>query len=130
MISGSCHCGAVRFELAAPPEEVTDCNCSICRRLGVLWAYYRPDQVTMIREPGATLAYVWSDKLLEFHTCRTCGCTTSWEPVDKARDRMAINARLIDPPLSGVPVMHFDGADTWKPVGRSVFPPEPFRSDE
>lgn len=34
MITASCHCGAVRLETEVPPEEVTECNCSICRRLG------------------------------------------------------------------------------------------------
>jgi hypothetical protein len=34
MIVGSCHCGAVRLEVDAPPDVVTDCACSICRRKG------------------------------------------------------------------------------------------------
>lgn len=40
MIRTSCHCGAVGFEIETAPTEVTECNCSICRRYGVLWAYY------------------------------------------------------------------------------------------
>jgi hypothetical protein len=115
MISASCHCGAVRMEIAEPPGHVTDCNCSICRRLGTLWAYYRPDQVRFIGARDATFSYVHGDKSLEFHHCRTCGCTTHWESVDKAyADRMAVNARLFDPAdLQGVRVRKFDGADTW-----------------
>lgn len=35
--SGSCHCGAVKFEIDAPEDvEVEDCNCSICNRTGFL----------------------------------------------------------------------------------------------
>ncbi|MCW9017038.1 MAG: hypothetical protein OQJ89_08750, partial [Kangiellaceae bacterium] len=34
---GSCHCGAVQFEIRAPDEiEVEDCNCSICSKAGFL----------------------------------------------------------------------------------------------
>ena len=44
-VSASCHCGSVRLEVDAPPSEVTECNCSLCRRYGVLWAYYPPHQV-------------------------------------------------------------------------------------
>src|SRR5688572_27281889 len=33
MIRASCHCGAVTIDLAARPERLTSCNCSICRRL-------------------------------------------------------------------------------------------------
>jgi len=43
MITGSCHCGAVHIAVAEAPASVKSCNCSICRRLGTLWAYYRPD---------------------------------------------------------------------------------------
>jgi len=29
---GSCHCGAVRFHVAAEVDEVTSCDCSLCSR--------------------------------------------------------------------------------------------------
>jgi hypothetical protein len=48
MIKASCHCGTVRLEIDAPLTEVTECNCSICRRYGVLWAYYTPDRVRVL----------------------------------------------------------------------------------
>ena len=34
MHQGSCHCGAVRLRLPSTPEVATDCNCSLCRRIG------------------------------------------------------------------------------------------------
>jgi hypothetical protein len=121
MITASCHCGAVRLEIAEAPTELTDCNCSICRRLGALWAYYHPDQVKI---SGATISYVWGDEDLEFHTCSKCGCTSHWGPTAKARaQRMGINARLLDPPLiGGLRVRLFDGAESWKTVGWSRHP--------
>jgi hypothetical protein len=110
-IEGSCHCGAVRYTVTSAPEVVTNCNCSICRRIGGLWAYYSPTQV---RIEGPTSFYKWGDKMLELHHCETCGCTTHWEPVDKSYDRMGLNARMMDPRiLAGARVRHFDGADTW-----------------
>jgi hypothetical protein len=112
MIAASCHCGAVRMEITDPPQQVTDCNCLICRRLGILWAYYRPGQVRLIRSPGATTAYVRGDRTLEFHHCKLCGCTTHWESTDKTNaNRMAVNARLFEAvDLDGIPVRKFDGA--------------------
>lgn len=113
MIEASCHCGAVRLEVARPPVSVTDCNCSICRRLGVLWAYYRPDEVRIMAAPGATRAYVWGDRCLEFHHCQSCGCTTHWASLDAAIDRMGVNARLLAPAnLAGAKVRELDGAGT------------------
>lgn len=85
------------MEIATAPDTVTDCACSICRRKGALWAYYSPKDVRLIPAEGATQIYMWGDRMIEFHTCKTCGCTTHWAPVDKTHDRMGVNARLMDP---------------------------------
>ena len=116
MIEASCHCGAVRIELAEPPRQLTSCNCSLCRRLGALWAYYHPDQVRIAKGAGTTVPYVQGDRTLEMHHCPTCGCTTHWAPLDRpAADRMGVNARLIRPAdIEGVRVRRLDGASTWK----------------
>src|SRR5277367_4368805 len=78
MIEVDCHCGAVRMEIDAAPQTVTDCNCSICRRLGTLWAYYSPAQVRLIPSSGATSIYMWDDRSIEFNSYNNCGCTTHW----------------------------------------------------
>jgi hypothetical protein len=115
LVEASCHCGAVRLEIDAAPTEVTDCNCSICRRYGVLWAYYSPSQVHRTESSGPTDIYVWGDRSLEFHRCAACGCVTHWAPVDGTRDRMGVNARLMPPDvLAHVRVRRLDGADSWR----------------
>jgi len=115
MIEGSCHCGAVTLEVAEAPTQVTSCNCSICRRLGTLWAYYAPAQVTIT---GATATYRWGDKSIDFHHCASCGCTTHWSPLPNRgnHDRMGINGRLLAPDvLAAARVRRLDGAsDDWK----------------
>lgn len=113
MIEATCHCGAVHVGVPRAPENVTECNCSICRRLGARWAYYSPSEVTMPR-PGSTQPYVWGDRMLAFHRCRACGVTTHWQSLNGDRDRMAINARLIDGlDWEPVTVRQFDGETTW-----------------
>jgi len=115
MIESTCHCGGVRLQIASAPEMVTDCNCSICRRYGVLWAYYSPKQVWISPQQGATDIYMWDDKAIEFHRCKVCGCVTHWAPVDKIHDRMGVNARLMDPSvLAAARVRRLDGAVTGK----------------
>ncbi len=112
VIEGTCHCGAVRIEMGRAPVEVTSCNCSICRRLGGLWAYDAPARV---RVTGVTDTYRWGDRTLDLHRCRTCGCTTHWTPTDAARDRVGVNARMFDPAvLAAARVRRLDGADTWR----------------
>jgi len=111
MITATCHCGKVSLEIETAPTEVTDCNCSICRRYGVLWAYYSPKQV---RVTGKTDIYQWGDKSLHFHRCPDCGCISHWSSVDSSRDRMGVNSRLMPPEVVATArVRHLDGADTW-----------------
>jgi len=109
MIHASCHCGAVTLEIDDAPREVTDCNCSICRRYGVLWAYYAPRQVRV--GGAATDVYSWDDRAIEFHRCRTCGCVSHWSSINPLGERMGVNARLMDPEvLKPLRVRHLDGA--------------------
>lgn len=111
MIEATCHCGAVRFEIDAAPETVTDCNCSICRRRGTLWAYYSPRMVRIHPPEGATSIYLWGERRIEFHACKVCNCTTHWAPADKKLDRMGVNGRLMAPEvLAAARVYKNDGA--------------------
>ncbi|MBV8757471.1 MAG: GFA family protein [Deltaproteobacteria bacterium] len=110
-IEGSCHCGAVKIEIAEAPVQVTSCNCSICRRLGTLWAYYPSTKVRIV---GDTATYRWGDKTIDFHHCARCGITTHWSPIAGVRgeDRMGINARLLgDEVLARARVRRLDGAN-------------------
>jgi hypothetical protein len=108
-VEASCVCGAVRLQIAWAPEEVTDCNCKLCRRYGALWAYYSPKDVQ--RPAGVTDVFMRGPKRLEFHRCKNCGCVTHWEAIYKEYDRMGINARLLPPEvLARARVEHCDGA--------------------
>ena len=129
-----CHCGRVNLEIQDPPEEVTDCNCSLCRRDGTLWAYYAPDKVRVLPPDAPTDVYVWGARTIETHRCRECGCVSHWVATDPGeRDRMGVNARLMDPEvLAGARVRHLDGADTDEYVDRpsSVRPTMDYRAPE
>lgn len=114
MIEAACHCGAVRLTAPKAPKTVTECNCSICRRLGARWAYYSPAEVGLPK-PGSTQPYVWGDRMLAFHRCRSCGVTTHWQSLDGTQERMGINARIMDGlDWPAIRVRPFDGAETWK----------------
>ena len=91
--------------------EVNDCNCSICRRYGALWAYYPRFAGAVRGRDRASRHLPLGDRSLEFHRCRTCGCVTHWSAVDRTYERMGVNARLMAPEvLAAVPVFHDDGA--------------------
>ena len=73
---GTCHCGAVRLVLPSRPRVLVSCNCSICRRYGTLWAYYRAAAVRVEHDAGATDEYLWGDRSIRFVRCARCGCVT------------------------------------------------------
>lgn len=112
LITGSCHCGAVRFEITVP-DWVISCNCSLCRRYATLWAHCPPNTGRLLAGEGATRAYVWGDRMIAFHFCETCGVTTHYRGTDGGR--VSFNLRLADDPamLEGIRVRHFDGAGSW-----------------
>jgi hypothetical protein len=113
MIETSCHCGRIKLRVPEAPETVIDCNCSICRRYGVLWAYYSPKLVRIASGADGTDVYMWNDCSIEFHRCRNCGCVSHWSPVDRTYDRMGVNARLMPPEiLAQTRVRRLDGANT------------------
>ncbi|MBL1419378.1 MAG: GFA family protein [Alphaproteobacteria bacterium] len=115
-VQASCHCGAVKFKLNIQPEWLIKCNCSICSKLGTLWAHTLEKDAEITMPESATLAYKRKDASLAFHTCKTCGCTTHWWSVKRGEDeRMALNMALLDPKiLAQYRIRHFDGADSWK----------------
>jgi hypothetical protein len=118
MLEASCHCGAVRIEVPRKPRSVTSCNCSICRRYGTLWAYYRASEVRVKAPPKGTHAYAYGERSIRFVRCVTCGCITHWEFARKG-ERVGVNARNFDPQvLRGVPVRLLYGAATWKTLDR------------
>jgi hypothetical protein len=116
MLSATCHCGAVGIEIPRRPRVATNCNCSICRRYGTLWAYYKRTEVRVTAAPGATDEYVWGDKLLKFVRCASCGCVVQWDPLaPAATSRVGVNLRNFEPAdVGAVRIRLLDGAATWK----------------
>ena len=115
MIQGACLCGAVSWQFKGHPDGATACNCTACRRYGVLWAYDYMDEG--ITTSGTTRAYV-RGTALEFHFCPDCGCIAFWRGLHKdehGRVRIAVNLRLAAPEaVAQIPIDHFDGLDTFE----------------
>lgn len=122
MTKGSCHCGSVTWEFDGVPDDATACNCTVCRRYGVLWAYDWVDE--KIRVKGEVRAYIRGDREISFNFCPSCGCVAYWQGLEPhpetGKVRIAVNLRLADDPdeVAEVIVDHFDGFDTFTDRGR------------
>ena len=112
----TCHCGAVRIHVRRAPRTVTNCNCSICRRYGALWAYYGASSIRIEARKGALESYSWRRRVRAYFRCTTCGCVTHYKYRKKwGRRTVAINAANFEPDvLKGVSIRNLDGASTWK----------------
>ncbi len=112
---GSCHCGAVAFELEtdAPIDKAFDCNCSLCRRRGgLLW--FGPRAALKLTTAESSLAtYRFHNRVLDHHYCAACGIAPFSEgdnPADGMR-MAAVNVRcLSEVDLATLEIATVDGA--------------------
>jgi len=110
--AGSCHCGAVRYEVTmAPPDKAYQCNCSHCSRAGWLLTFVPADTFKLVSGEGQLQEYLFHKKHIHHQFCRTCGMHPFSRGDDKTgKATVAINLRCIpeiDP--TKLPVQHVDG---------------------
>lgn len=125
MIEGSCHCGKVRWTFDVTPDDATTCNCTVCRRYGVLWAYDLVGDRTQFS--GTTREYVrsagaWGEPGVAFHFCPDCGSVTHYralKPDGEGRVRTAVNLRMAEPDaVARLPIRHWEGLQTFTSLGQ------------
>jgi hypothetical protein len=71
---GSCHCGAVAFEVDLDLAEGTHkCNCTVCTKHRLWQAAIRPDDIRMLRGADNLSEYRFGSRRGVHLFCRTCG---------------------------------------------------------
>lgn len=95
--SGACQCGAVAYDVTLDLASTITCNCSRCRRLGVILAFTPRDQFALRQGEGATRSYKFNTNAIDHQFCATCGV----QPFAFARgpdgvEMAAINVRCLD----------------------------------
>ena len=109
--TGSCHCGAVTFQVEGTIDSAMACNCSMCsRRASLLWFVPR-DQLKLETSASDAGTYLFNKHSIRHRFCPTCGIHTFREATDpKGNAVAAINLRVIEGiDLASIPVKHFDG---------------------
>ncbi len=75
---GSCHCGAVHFEVTLPNglEELRRCNCSMCRRRGSVAGSVALGGLRVTQGKEKLTLYQFNTMTAEHYFCSICGIYT------------------------------------------------------
>lgn len=107
---GSCHCGAVAFEIDTDFPELTTCDCSLCRRRNALMVKVHESRFRLLRGEDTLRTYQFHTKTAVHFFCAVCGIY----PFHRKRvtpDHFGVNVHCLegfDP--TGIPVRATAGA--------------------
>lgn len=106
---GSCHCGAVRFEVEAPERPVcTDCNCSICSKSGYLHLIVPKSKFALLSGAESLTTYTFNTGVAQHKFCKSCGIKSFYIPRSNP-DGYDVNLRCLEPQPKDLIVKPFDG---------------------
>ena len=71
--TGSCHCGAIRFEVKTTLSPALRCNCSLCRRKGALMASVAAEDFTLLAGETFLTLYQFNTRTAKHYFCKICG---------------------------------------------------------
>jgi hypothetical protein len=70
---GSCHCGAVTFEVDVALDQLATCNCSICGRGGAIMAFVPAEKLKRLGGEDKLTDYQFGKKNIHHTFCSVCG---------------------------------------------------------
>lgn len=97
MHHGSCHCGAVQFDVDIDLENLATCNCSLCGRSGALMAFLPAEKVQNVVGRETMTDYQFGKKRTHHAFCATCGIRPfAWGPGHDGAEWAMVNVRCLD----------------------------------
>jgi len=108
---GGCHCGRVRYQVAATLDPVLSCNCSICQKRGYLLTFVPRAQFKLLSGEDALTDYQFNKKVVHHLFCANCGISSFGTGTGPDQSEMvSINVRCLDDvDLDALTVTSFDG---------------------
>jgi len=98
---GGCHCGRVRFRAQVDLDLLSQCNCTVCTKKGILHLSVQLENLT---------TYTFGTGVAQHTFCSHCGMHAFYVPRSQP-DSITVNARCLDdidgPSLK--PTRFFDG---------------------
>lgn len=112
MTTGSCHCGAVTFEVEGAPDKALECNCSHCQRKGFLLWFVPRAQFHLTSGADALQEYLFHKHRIRHQFCKTCGVQGfAYGNMPDGSEMVAINVRACpdDVDIATLPRVAVDG---------------------
>ena len=114
---GSCHCGAVRFEVDLDlGGKATRCNCTICTKVGSTGASVKPAAFRLLTPESALATYAMSPVATRYF-CPKCGihCFSRGDIPELGGAFVGINVNTLDDVDVGqLEIGYWDGRhDNW-----------------
>jgi len=107
---GGCHCGRVRFRIRADLSRLSECNCSICTKKGILHLPVLPKDFELLAGKDELTTYQFNTNIARHTFCRHCGIHSFYVPRSDP-DKISVNARCLDAVNAATlqPSRHFNG---------------------
>ena len=119
--TGSCHCGAVRFEAELDLAESSyRCNCSICRRNRFWPAISAAEHFRLLSGRDILTEYLFNTRKNQHFFCKVCGVRPFGVGNDTPIGKMyGVNIGCLEgvseEDLSKIPITYVDGMnDKWQ----------------
>ncbi len=95
MHKGSCHCGAVEFEIDADLSTGIQCDCSLCKRKNAIMHRAPAKKFRLTKGEDALTMYQWNTRVAKHYFCKHCGIYTHHQPRTRP-DLIGVNMGCID----------------------------------
>ena len=118
---GGCHCGRIRFRVTADLARVSECNCSICTKKGILHLIVAPEHFELLSGQDELTTYRFNTGIARHTFCRVCGIHPFYVPRSDP-DKIDVNARCLDGiDVAALKPQTFDGRN-WEAAMQSHVP--------
>jgi hypothetical protein len=108
-MQGGCHCGRVRFRVTADLDKVSECNCTMCTKKGILHLIVPPEQFELISGRDDLATYQFNTGTAKHTFCKVCGIHPFYVPRSHP-DHIDVNVRCLDDiDLAAIRAKPFDG---------------------
>jgi len=108
---GNCHCGAVKFEITPDIQELTTCDCSICKKKNALMLKVHENCFKLHAGENYLTEYQFHTQTAKHYFCKICGIY----PFHRKRvtpDHYGINVNCLENfDISNIPVRETNGSN-------------------